>query len=292
MKVKDIVEGDVVSFGSPPKETERAYGVGGYEKGAPVLQAFRDLLAQKKASNQTIQVLNRKPEVKAKKRPAEGFLRQIFQSLPADLQPSPYDSSVHSNFLKGETHLDIEVYVNQKMQKELKKVDPKMAERILDTWGRRIAERVAEALGYYIQDITYRTEPAWGRYPPRVSIEIENVTDKYFEDAGVDRSKILPSIEDKIRSLFKDHNIGGLGIIWVDKQKTGYRIKVEGAERVDEKSFRRLVAALRTSFGDDFIKMTMDRGELTSIGHRPVGPGLTNYRIWLSHNIKGQHRLS
>lgn len=292
MKIRDILnEGEVVPFGKANKKDDRKYGVGGYKEGSEILSFFKDMLAQKKADLKNVTVQNTKPQVKATKRPAEGFIRKIFQELPEEIQPSPYERGVASSFLTGGRFLNIGVRINQEMQKNLKKLDNQMAARVLDVWGQRMAERVSEALGYYLQDISYRIGKGSGRTPPGVTIRVDNVTDKYFEDAGIDLSKLLPTLGDKIKNIFDSHNIGGLGFVWVDRQRTGYRIKIEGAEAIDEKSLRRLAADLKTAFGDDFIKLKMDSRELAHIGGRPVGKGLTNYRLWLSHNIKGRYRL-
>ena len=113
-------------------------------------------------------------------------------------------------------------------------------------------------------------------------------SDKYYQDAGVERKESLSTVLDR---LYKKHNVGGIKITWVDGSSKGHRIKVEGVELLDEDDWSLFIEDVKREFGEESFDKAKQDGEITGIGYRSVGPGLTNHRIFLK-GVKGRYYLN
>lgn len=99
-----------------------------------------------------------------------------------------------------------------------------------------------------------------------------------------------PSISTAIARVFKEFNMGGVRFPWVNKLQNGYGVKIEAVELLSPEEFVEFSKAVKSTFGDIFLKVKHD-GEISSVGHRPVGKGLTNYRFYFTNELKDKYTL-
>lgn len=112
------------------------------------------------------------------------------------------------------------------------------------------------------------------------------LTDKYLDTIGFVKKRSLSCILDEI---YKKHDVGGLKFFWVDAYSKGHRVKVEGVELLSKEDFDLIVDDVNKAFSGHLDRAKQD-GEITCIGHRPVGEGLTNHRFFLK-DVKGKFNL-
>lgn len=293
MKVKEILEGDVIDFAAKQqqradadveaaKQGSRRYGDSGYTG------LFQSLLARSQKNLSPVPALETEPLLDTTKKftsAAAGRVykmmlqvaspqeREIFQTIPAQLEierqpPIALHARVNEKTNQPQITIALNVYSTHRKSRENDRL-------IHMAWANIAARLLAKTFGNVIV----------GLITPTITLNEPQI--RFTLNTTISN----PSLSGTVRKVFKDFNLGGIGIPWVDKVSTGYRLKIEGMELVDDRTFGHLVAAVKRIFGPLFIKMKHDN-EISGIGHRPVGPGLTNYRIFLKPEVKQSYRLS
>lgn len=278
MKLVELTEADVVDIQKPLKSAERKYGVGGYTTLLDVISSRHTdktgYVRPKLAGTNT------QPKVRAMKRPSPQEIRKGLLAVGFPDEELP-ELSISPRYSNDPPVLAVYPYLYQLEDKLPPEMDSRMRQNWRDRWQKHFIAALAAAFGWYADSVEFS-----GRFGSPIVI----LSDKYQKVIGLSASRRRP-LSRIVLALFDKHNIGGLRFPWVDKVKSGYRIKIEGAEIIDSNSLKRLEIDIRNTFGEDVNKIKVDKGELQGLGHRPVGPGLTNYRIFFTPDIKGKYPL-
>lgn len=268
MKIKDIFEADVTSI-TQANTQNRTYGA----DAKSAIQSFHD------ERRQTVQGVQAAPQIKVAKRFNAQAVKSavIAAGFPANEIPDYFD--VGSGY--NETPPRLYVSVNPKELPQLQGVQEQMAQRWLKSWYGRLAGALAQAFGTFA---THVETMGFGGLQVYLSQE-------YFTASGAKSSLSTPNAPAKVAAVFKKQNIGGIIAIEPTKTKSGYTIKVLGAELVDARSQKTLDMALRQAFGDDYISMK-DAGEVSELNNRDLGPGRTHYYLYFKTDLKKTHTLT
>ncbi len=263
MKLSDILE-NVVDFRKPPKTQQRTYGADGYKT------ILSNINSGKPASGQNV-----KPSIRMMKRYSSDVIRKALLDIGFPEHELPtFNVATELNAEHPRVHASPFMYQLDD-NPEFANMDQKMKYRVRDQIQNRIIAGLALIFGEWADSVTERGNIM--------------LSDKFIKAAGISANRRV-SLTGAVQKIFKKHDMGGLGFPYVDKTKYGYRVKLEGMEIVDNNSLKRVELDLKELFGDQFVKFTND-GEISSLGHRPVGPGLTNYRIFLGPDIKKKYML-
>ena len=270
MKLRQLFENDGKVIDFPVRPVQRTYGANGYKTITQQFQSASDGIEPR-----TLTPLHEPPLIKFNKRPSSAaFFKALSAAgVPKDMHPKNVEISsfdhedgkglhIHPMFYGAFT--GDRAFVNKRIQ---------VAKRLFN-------QALPKIFGNTVSKFD---QVGMGKFPIAV------FSSEFLKSKGM--TTALPPITVAIKTLFKKHNMGGLMFTKVTRTKSGYTVRFEGVELVDQSSLNLLDSDLRSAFGDLFIRWKHD-GEISAIGHRSVGPGLTNYRLYFLHDVVKLYKVS
>lgn len=260
MKIRELLEGNVSNIFSA-NTSSRTYGANGFT-------SILDALANKRE----ITPVEATPTLKPVKQLRPATLLKALASQGYNAEPEA-QVTIFSTLNCDTPCFQFEYYYPRQQD-----VNPAFEQRMREVAQAKFMAAVIQLFGRYATKIETRFGGQFLVY----------VSDEYI--AALDKFTRVPVVTDMITKILEQQNIGGLNFINIVRIKSGYSVRIEGAELVDEKSQRTLMMAIRAAFGDCFIKMKCD-GEIDSIGQRPAPDGVTNYRLYFTADLKTGRKL-
>lgn len=268
MKLTDIFEAEVTSI-TQANTQNRTYGA----DAKSALQDFHD------STRQTVQGIQSPPQIKPAKRfnPAAVKAAILAAGFPATDMGDYF--TVQSGY--NESPPCLYISVNPKELPQLKDVPEQMANNWLKNWYLRLAKALAQVFGTFASHVETM---GFGGLQVFLSQE-------YFTASGAKSTFSTANAPAKVAEVFKKQNVGGIIAIEPTKTKSGYTIKVLGAELVDQRSQKTIDMALRQAFGDDYISMK-DAGLQDELNNRELGSNRTHYYLYFKPDLKKTHTLT
>lgn len=268
MKLTDIFEADVTSITQAGTNNRR---VGADAKTA--MQSFTD------SQTITIPPTASAPVIKVGKRFSTANLDKALVAVGFPQDEIPPDTRIAHNY--NDTPPSIWVQVNPRGLEKLQGLADTMRDRWIKQWYGRFATAISKVMGTIATNIK---TSGFG------SVIVELSPD-FLNQSGSKSSLTTPNAPSKIREVLKSQNIGGVLNIKTTKTKSGYTVRIDGAEMIDERSKRALGIALRQVFGDTFISLKSD-GVVDQLSNRDLGSGMTNYFLYFKPELSQAFTLT